>query len=247
LATRGKLTLEELISFAKSYPTRIIPALRTKGIMQKTDVEYRLRLKKQVSTFRFGGMAEVLIYHAKKGDKAPEVIVQPDDERLLAALDRTVEERWPFIAHIEFAAAGTQREAFMTKFETLLLRYPEHPFALIHMGQLDHRGVQRLIDAHPNIYFITAHSNSAIKYADFWPGTNMFEGKRLDTNWKKLMVDNPDRFILGFDNVFSGHWGQFYLKQIVFWRDAMKDLPSEVAHAFAHGNAERLWHLKLIK
>jgi len=27
----------------------------------------------------------------------------------------------------------------------------------------------------------------------------------------------------------------------------MKELPVEVAHAFAHGNAERLWNLQLVE
>jgi hypothetical protein len=245
LTTRGTLSLEELVTFAANHPTRIIPALRTKGFMQKTDVEYHVRLKKQVSMYQFGGMAEVLMYHLQKGDKAPEVIIQPDDERVLAALNCTVEKKWPFIPHIEFEAAGNQRDVFMNKFEALLLQYPEHPFVLIHMGQLDCAGVRRLIETYSNIHFITAHSNAAIKYPHFWPATNMFDGEHLAADWKQLMVEHPDRFILGFDNVFAEQWGQFYLKQIGFWRVAMEELPSEVAHAFAHGNAERLWHLQL--
>ena len=75
----------------------------------------------------------------------------------------------------------------------------------------------------------------------------MFDGEHLAADWKQLMVEHPDRFILGFDNVFTEHWGQFYLKQIGFWREAIKELPVEVAHAFAHGNAERLWHLQLVE
>lgn len=246
LSTRGTLSLEELISFANKHPTRIIPALRTKGFMQKTDVEYHLRLKKQVDMYQFGGMAEVLMYHAQKGEWAPLVVVQPDDERVLAALNCAVEQKWPFIAHIEFIASGSQRDEFMTEFEALLLQYPEHPFVLIHMGQLDCAGVRRLIEAYPNIYFITAHSNAGIKYAHYLP-TNMFDGEHLAADWKQLMVEHLDRFILGFDNVFVEHWGQLYLKQIGFWREAMKELPVEVAHAFAHGNAERLWNLQLVK
>ena len=71
----------------------------------------------------------------------------------------------------------------------------------------------------------------------------MFEGKRLLADWKKLMIEHPDRFILGFDNVWPEHWSQYYLDQIKLWREAIKELPLEVAHAFAHGNAERLWRL----
>jgi hypothetical protein len=73
----------------------------------------------------------------------------------------------------------------------------------------------------------------------------MFDGRNLSADWKQLMIKHPDRFIMGFDMVFPEMWGQFYLGQVALWREAIKQLPVEVAHAFAHGNAERLWHLRL--
>jgi len=246
LPTRGTVTPEELVSFADNHPTRIIPAVRTKGYMDNVE-KYPQLLKKQVNMPQFGAMAEVIMYHAQKGDKAPLRVVYPDDERVQAALNYAVEKKWPFIAHIEFVAAGSQRDEFMTKLEALLVQYPEHPFVLIHMGQLDHDGVRRLIEAHPNIYFITSHSNPIAAGESGQPWTNMFDGDYLSADWKQLIVKYPDRFILGFDNVYVEHWGQFYLKQIGFWRKAIKELPAEVAHAFAHGNAERLWHLQLVE
>ena len=75
----------------------------------------------------------------------------------------------------------------------------------------------------------------------------MFDGDYLSADWKQLIVKYPDRFILGFDNVYVEHWGQFYLDQVALWREALKELPVEVAHAIAHGNAERLWRLQLVE
>jgi predicted TIM-barrel fold metal-dependent hydrolase len=137
----------------------------------------------------------------------------------------------------------------MTKFEALLAKNPEHPFVLIHMGQLDLLDVRRLIEAYENLYFITSHSTSiqaspiAVVNKSDDPRTNMFDGDYLSPTWKYLMIEHPERFILGFDNVWPEHWGQYYLDQIELWRGAIKELPPEVAHALAHGNAERLWHL----
>ncbi|MFC1870443.1 amidohydrolase family protein, partial [Chloroflexota bacterium] len=248
LSTRGTVTPEELVSFASHYPGRIIPAVRTKSqLYEDNDQAYYKFLEKQVNMVQYGAMAEVLMYHAQKGEKAPLVVVYPDDERVQAALNYALEKKWPFVAHIEFAAAGTQRDEFMSKFKALLVRYPEHPFVLIHMGQLDCAGVRRLIEAYPNIYFITSHSNPIVAAESSQPWTNMFDGNRLSADWKQLMIDYPDRFILGFDNVWAEHWGQYYLNQVKLWRAAIKELPTEVAHSFAHGNAERLWHLQLVK
>jgi hypothetical protein len=248
LSTRGVVRPEELVSFASNYPGRIIPAVRTKGrIYDENDEKYYNLLKKQVNMGQYGAMAEVLIYHAQKGQKAPEIVVYPDDKRVQAALNYALDKKWPFVVHIKFAAAESQRDVFMTKFEALLVQYPEHPFVLIGMGQLNHAAVRQLIEAHPNIYFITAHSNPIAVKKTGQPWTNMFEGNHLSADWKQLMIKHPDRFILGFDNVWAEDWGQFYSDQIVLWREAIKELPVEVAHAFAHGNAERLWRLPPIQ
>lgn len=246
LSTRGTVTPEELVSFAADYAGRIIPAVRTKGYMDNDEKYYQL-LKKQMDMEQYGAMAEVLMYHAQKGERAPLVVVYPDDERVQAALDYALDKEWPFIAHIEFAAAGSECDEFMTKLEALLIRYPEHPFVLIHMGQLNHIAVRQLIEAHENIYFITSHSNPIATSESGQPWTNMFVGDYLSADWEQLIVKYPDRFILGFDNVYVEHWGQFYLDQVALWREAIKELPVEVAHAFAHGNAERLWRLQLVE
>ena len=77
--------------------------------------------------------------------------------------------------------------------------------------------------------------------------TMMFDDDRLAEDWKQLMTEHPNRFILGFDNTWIEDWGQYYLDQIALWREAIKELPLEVAHAFTHGNAERLWHLQPVE
>jgi predicted TIM-barrel fold metal-dependent hydrolase len=257
LSSRGPVTPKQLVSFASRYPGRIIPAVRTKNrFYRENDKRFYKFLKKQVDMSQFRAMAEVLMYHAQKGlhrVRAPEVIVYPDDERVQAALKHAIKKKWPFVAHIEFRRAGPLRNEFMTKFEALLVRYPKHPFVLIHMGQLDRVAVRRLIEAHDNIYFIASHSTSieaspiAVVDKSEDPRTNMFDGCQLSGDWKQLMIEHPDRFILGLDNVWPEHWSRYYLDQIDLWRRAIKELPPEVAHAFAHGNTERLWHLPPLK
>jgi hypothetical protein len=250
LMAKGPIKPKELFSFASTYPGRIIPAVRTKSLFYiENDKRYYQFLKNQVDMRQFGAMSEVLMYHAQKGQRAPLIVVHPDDERVKAALNYARKKKWPFIVHIEFVAAGHLRDVFMTKLETLLDKNSKHPFVLIHMGQLDHPDVRRLIEEHDNISFITSWSNPMPRHPFIVldessdPRTKMFDGDDLSMDWKQLMIEHPDRFILGFDNVWPEHWGRYYVDQIKLWREAMKELPLEVAHAFAHGNAERLWHL----
>ena len=255
LSSKGPLTARELISFASLYPGRILPAVRTKcrAYRENDDKGFEEFLKKQVELPQFGAMAELLMYHSQKGldrERAPEVIVYPDDKRVLTAFQIAKKKNWPFIVHIEFRRTGSLADEFMTRFEALLDKYPAHPFVLIHMGQLDHSEVQRLLKTHGNIFFITSHSTyiaaspiAVVTKADD-PRTNMFDGKQLSPIWKQLLEKYPERFILGFDNVWPEHWGQYYLDQIAVWRKAFNELTPEVAHALAHGNTERLWHLQ---
>lgn len=257
LASRGPLTAKQLVLFASKYPGRIIPAVRTKSrFYLENDKRFDNFLKKQVNMPQFRAMAEVLMYHAQKGlnrIRAPQVIVHPDDERIQVTLKYAIKKKWPLVVHIEFRRMGPQRDKFMNTFEALLIRYRKHPFILMHMGQLNHDEVRKLIEANNNIYFITSHSTSiqaspirTVKEAEDFR-TNMFEGDHLAAEWKHLMIDYPDRFILGFDNVWPEHWSQYYLDQVKLWRKAIRKLPPKVAHAFAHGNAERLWHLPLMR
>lgn len=237
---RGIVSPEELVSFASNYPGRIIPAVRIK--VREYESYYDL-LEKQMNMDQYGAMAEVLIYHEGKAGVAPKIVAHLNDESVQAALNYALDKEWPFVIHIEFADAGSQSSEFMTELEALLVQYPKHPFVLIHMGQLDHVTARHLIESYPNIYFITSHSNPIIVDLGPKPWTNMFDGDYLSTDWKGLMIEHPDRFILGFDMVWSWDWDRFYLPQITLWREAMTELPLEVAHAFAHGNAERLWRL----
>jgi predicted TIM-barrel fold metal-dependent hydrolase len=189
-------------------------------------------------------MAEVILYHAQKGSKAPEWIVPISSPQVRAALKAALERKWPFIPHIEFAAAfPRERKRFMADLEAMLRAHPDHPFLLIHMAQLDTEEAGRLIEAHPNVYFMTSHSNTLMVSKSAQPWTNLFDGAELAPDWRKLILKHPDRFILAFDNVFAEHWGDYYLEQIALWRKTLKTLPAAVAHAIAHRNAERLWRL----
>jgi predicted TIM-barrel fold metal-dependent hydrolase len=209
---------------------------------------------------QFGAMAEVLLWHARKEKaptvilgswektgKPPQVVVWPDDPRVQVALDITLEKKWPFVAHIEFATIGVDRALFMDKFEQLLRKNIDHPIVLMHMGELNAKEVRRLIEGHENIYFNTAMSNPIVVSRSAQPLVNLFIGKTLAPDWRNLFILYSDRFILGFDNVFSHHCRKLYVKQVKLWKQALKDLPERVAHAVAHRNSESLWGLMPLK
>lgn len=246
LAARSGRKPGEVANFAAQYPQRITPSVRTKSdAFDKNPAKWRKSIKSQVNSGRFGAMAEMLLYHARKGNKAPEVRADPNDDRVAFALAAAEQRGWPFVVHIEFASLSPRdREQFMTGFETLLRDHPGLPILLNHMGQLQAPEAERLIKAHANFHMLTAHTTHVIARESREPWTQMFDGDHLKPAWKELMQAHPDRFIFALDNVWYRHWDAFYLEQVGQWRKALAELPPTVAQAVAHGNAERLWQLE---
>ena len=246
LSARGNLKGKTLLKLSKENSRQIIPAVRTKGKPYDTgSKKYYELLKKQVATKQYSAIAEVLLYHAKKGNKAPEVVVYPDDKRVKDALNYAIKNNWPFVVHIEFASLqGKNKKKFMRAFKQMLNQNPEHPFILARMGQLNSNRCLRLIGNHKNVHFHTGWSNPAAVESSQQPWINIFKGDRLAPAWKELFVQYPDRFIFALDNVFTEHWSDFYLKQMKYWKRGLAELPSEVSHLIAHGNAERLWGIR---
>lgn len=245
LAARSGRTPTQIADFAQLHPERIVPAVRTKsGAYRKNRAKYYKKMRKQLDSGRFKAMAEILLYHARKGTKAPEITVYPDDQRVQYALDAAIAKKWPFVIHIEFSSLkGPQKTRFMEGMEKMLAAHPKHPFVLNHLGQLQPPQVQRLIENHPNLYFLTAHTTPVITRLSDQPWVNMFDGSVLTAKWKTLILKHSERFVFALDNVWGRHWKEFYPAQMKYWRQAMADLPHDTAHALAHGNAERLWKI----
>lgn len=254
LSARSDRNPGEVVAFSNAFQKRIIPSITTKkwGYVlsaEKKHKKYYEALKNQSESGKFHAIAEVLLWHdGCPKDACPSVRVAPDDNRVKAALDVALTHNWPFVVHIEFGSlSSADRQFFMTGLESLLRSHPSHPFAIIHMGQLNYDEARRLIEKYDNIYFIAAHSNPiAVESArGIKPWVNMFEEGRFATKWLKLILDHPERFVFALDNVMGDvHWkASFYNAQMAMWRQALADLPEKAAHAIAHSNAERLWKI----
>lgn len=247
LSARGKLRGRDLLNFALQNPEHITSAIRTKGQPYETgSPKFYKTLKTQVISRKYSAIAEVLLYHAQKGDKAPEYVVYPEDKRVLTALKYAINHQWPFIIHIEFSSLrGKKKKHFMESMEKMLGDYSEQPFVLTHMGQLKPSECKRLIENHENIHFHTGWTNPVAIRNSNQPWVNLFKGKGFSHEWLSLFSHHPDRFVFALDNVFAEHWTSFYVKQMDYWKNALAELPVEVAHLVAHGNAERLWDIHL--
>jgi predicted TIM-barrel fold metal-dependent hydrolase len=238
----------EIVSFSKEYPDRILPSVKIKGQkvnQRKHRSRFSARLAKQANNSDFKAMAEVLIWHDSMGGQFQEVRTDFDDDQVLEALKVAKHKGWPFIVHIEFnSLSDDDRKSYMNKLKTFLNTNPKQPVILIHMAQLESDSVKALLDEFPNVYFMTSHATNKGKSGK--PFINMFKYQRLTPQWKRLIVEYPEHFIFALDMVFSKMWvpRKYLKKEMSLWWKGLSELPDEVAHAVAHGNAERLWNVE---
>jgi hypothetical protein len=244
LSARGYLKHWQIAEFARAHSDRVVASFRTKGrVYADNHPNYYKLLRAQQAISEFAAMAEIILWHAAKGNVAPKWVIPVSSPQVQAALEIAFQSGWPVVLHYEFAAAGDAGAGLMQELEGLLRAHPRHPFLLTHMGQIDLADTRRLIEAHPNVHFIPSWSNSITAGISSQPWVNLFEGRHLKPGWKALITAHPARFVLGFDNVFARHWGDQYVAQVKLWREALAELPDAVAHAVSHRNAEKLWKL----
>ena len=87
LSARDNLTSEDIAKFAKQHQQRITASVRTKSCAYQQDSPgYYKTLERDLGSGRFGAISELLMYHAQKGQRAPEVAVYPNEKRVQSAL-----------------------------------------------------------------------------------------------------------------------------------------------------------------
>jgi hypothetical protein len=249
LSARGRATTAQVLDLGSTHPACIVPSVRTKGrAFDENRPGYYTLLDEQFKEPGFRAMSEIILVHAPKGQRAPEVNVAANTPQVKEAIQRAIAKGWPVVLHYEFrwlasAYGASVRAKRMAELKSLVSQHPQQLFALIHMAQLDASDAGELLAAHPNLVFLTSHANTLTVNESRQPWTNMFAGRELAPEWKALVLRHPDRFVLALDNVWPEHWSEKYVRQVGLWREALGKLPTEVAHAVAHSNAERLWRL----
>ncbi len=238
---RGSLPIE-VVKAANQYPGRFIPAIDSKAVNATVSMR---RVEAQIASGKYQAVGEVLIFHeAKPAAHAERFTYRFDTPFIAKTLDYAFANHWPAIVHIEFTAmTGTEKPIYQNVLETELNAHPDNAFALNNLGQLTPDLAGTLLARHKNLYLLTSTTTPDAIGRTQYGWTDMFQGSVLSPAWKQLVEQYPDRFLLAFDNVTAKRWEQSYVPDVRIWRQALGDLPPDVARAMAHGNAEHLWHL----
>ncbi len=247
------LDWEGLLALTRAQPERLFPTVYTKGGGYHggggLPAEFLQRLAQQEGSRAFRGLGEVLVLHDGLGGRYYDVRVSLDDALVQAAFGVAQRQGWPFLLHIEFnVLSETERVGHLAQLQSFLRQHPTQPVLLMHMGLLEADALRPLLEQHANLHLLTSHTtpqhNGLRERGNAKPKIALFEGPRLAPRWRALMEAYPERFVFALDNVNSDWWqDKPYLAQMHLWWAALRELPPAVAHAVAHGNAERLWRL----
>ena len=153
---------------------------------------------------------------------------QPADSPLMQRLwGLSAKYNVPLFVHMD----GT--DDAIAEMERLLTSDRAGTWVWLHSGIfVEPPALRDLLRRHPNLYLEVAHRGTVRTL----PHSLTLDSKGvLRGDWKKLIEEFPERFLLGTDAPLSA-----YEDVIRFWRNILGQLTPPTAALFAYGNAQRL-------
>lgn len=206
----------------------------------------------------FGEIAAHHVSHARMGPNHPYESVAADHPLLLLLADIAAEKGVPVDLHFDvvpldmdlppggFNPITPQRlAANLPAFERLLAHNRQARIIWAHAGSDPLRTrlpqlCRELLQRHSNLFM-----SLRVGRGGPHPTFLLDEDKTLKPAWRQLLVDFPERFVVGSDSFFPPFAGHRRTPEeaLEFSRALIEQLPASVGQAIASGNAHRLYRL----
>ncbi len=241
----------------------MIQTIAPDAVTEDVKKKFRARAEKIVAAGAvvFG---EISLHHLSlrmMGPNHPYEWTPPDHPLLMLLADIAAERQIPMDLHIDLVPEDMNlpdRPAFnpanpallkanMAAFERLLAHNRDARIVWAHAGT-DPLGtrtpkIQReLLSRNPNLFMSLRLGATAPQ-----PFTALGPDKKLKPIWLALLRDFPDRFVIGTDFFHSPGTGSQRgpnEETLENYRATLAQMPSELAEAIAHGNAEKIYRLE---
>ena len=231
----------EALRFTATYPDRFIPfagqdGMRALNLIQGAPSwelesvaaqDYVAGLEEQLQADCWAGIGEAFINtlgsHVSGGFSIPAD--SPLMQRLLAL---AAQYDAPLSVHMDAAPASVE------ELKTLLDSNPDGLLIWAHAGwYASPSQLRELLQAHANLYIELSFRD---ELRSFFPVTS---GGELQENWRDLLEELPDRFVLGTD-LNPPPTPEKYSELVLLWRGVLEQLTAETASMIGHENATRL-------
>lgn len=252
---------EESLRLNKKYPERFVPTTMN-GDSKKWhsgNEKFLEKLEREVRTGKYFAMGEFEARHYPSSVNSRNVHTPVDSAGMQVVFQLSSETGMPFSLHHE------AEDKLLPELERMLAKYPKAKVIWDHVGRNRNYktwkkfksadAVREFLTKYPNLYFdfLPSRPGSKYKYNGKGYGKKGYvEGimydyssgeVKLDKEWKKVIEEFPDRFVIGSDANTGGGIAKFkkYDKMTTIYRDIiLKGLKKDVAEKVAFKNAWKL-------
>ncbi len=245
---RGESELSLVLN--ELYPDRIVPTTVSGDgrLWHSSDQGFLDRLATAVRSGRYFAMGEFEARHYHAGPStSPDAHTRVDSEAMKVVFEQSKEKGIPFLLHHE------AEDKLLPELELMLGRYPEAKVIWCHVGRNRNpntwkkfrkaEAAREFLERFPNLYFNFLASPPGAIFSGYVEGIMYkmsFKGVILDPEWKRVIEEFPDRFVLGSDVAplrFEGWYDRAFddYRKII-----LKGVRNDVAERIAYKNA---WNL----
>lgn len=255
-----KLGSEESLRFNEMYPGRFVPTTMS-GESKKWHRghdKFLEKLERHVRTGDYFVMGEFEARHYPSKTNSRDVHTPVDSHRMQLVFQLSEEMGMPFVLHHE------AEDELLPELERMLVKYPKAKVVWAHVGRVRNPdtwikfskadGVREFLIKYPNLYFnfLQSRPGSRYKFGEGYSKDGHIEGVmydyssgkvKLHTQWKKLIEDFPDRFVIGSDTNTGRGIAKYrkYDRVTYIFRDIiLSGLKPDVAEKVAYKNAWKL-------
>jgi predicted TIM-barrel fold metal-dependent hydrolase len=250
LGPNERLGSEESVRLNEIYPDRFVPtAVHGDGkLWHSSDKGFLEKLTNDVKSGKYFAMGEFEARHYPSDTNNRDVHMPVDSEAMRVVFELSSETGIPFLLHHE------AEDELLPELERMLVKYPKVKLIWCHIGRNRNPvtwkkfrkadAAREFLSKYPNLYFDFLASPPGSKYH----GTGYIEGVMyklslwtvsLDPEWKKVIEEFPDRFVLGSD-INTGRFDNYNRVMGTYRNIILKGVEKDVAEKIAFKNAWKL-------
>lgn len=240
---------EESLRLNKLYPDKFVPTtVHGDGpLWHGSDINFLDKLNKEVRSGDYFAMGEFEARHYPSNTNNRDVHMPLDSNTFELVFKASSDTGVPFLIHHE------AEDAMLPELESMLTKYPKAKVVWCHFGRnrnpvtwskfTTSDAARELLIKYPNLYFDIVQSQPGSKYQTGYVDAIMYDTTQstptLKPEWKKVIEDFPDRFVLGSD-INGGRFGSYDQVMNIFRTVILPAMPKDIAEKIAYKNAWKL-------
>jgi len=240
---------EESLRLNKLYPDKFVPTtVHGDGpLWHGSDMNFLDKLNREVRSGDYFAMGEFEARHYPSSTNNRDVHMPLDSNTFELVFKASNDTGVPFLIHHE------AEDAMLPELEKTLTKYPKAKVVWCHFGRNRNPvtwskfttpdAARELLIKYPNLYFDIVQSQPGSKYQTGYVDAIMYDTTQspstLKPEWKKVIEEFPDRFVLGSD-INGGRFGSYDQVLNTFRQIILPAMPNDVAEKIAYKNA---WNL----